>query len=155
MQYYKFSAYYVKTDDNNGGTMVRFYEKDGGEIKHTYYSWDKKQLIDDFEQFLIYKLDPYHKYKVRPSVIKIYETDIGETIGFYDKNDNLIYFNKYNGSDKLDDILNAFKDDVSFIIDLEYLKETQNIIIYNEYNTIYQTYSKVINNYWNYLFSKN
>jgi hypothetical protein len=147
--YLKLSSYYVKFDDDDGGSLVRFYDRMGDEITHIYYSWEKIYAMTSFENILNSNLDPYHKWKIRPMLIKIYKTDIGDTIGFYDKNDNLVYWNKYAGSDNLNDIINTFKNDPLFHLDIKYLKETGNINIKNDLDSTYTTYSKIVYGYWN------
>ena len=148
-EYIKLASYYVIFNDNTGGCSVRFYDRDGNQLKLLYFSWDKRQEEEKFNELLENKLDHYHKWKMRPKIIKIYESNIGKTIGYYDKNDNLIYSAKYDcdTDTTLDSILMSNLDDVP--IDIEYLKQTKNVTVVNEYNLFFNKYSKIACKYWN------
>ena len=146
-EYIKLASYYVIFKDETDGCSVRYYDKDGDHIKHLYFSWEKCLDKDEFHKSLDDNLDPFHKWKLRPKIIKIYETDIGRTIAYYDKNDNLVYSFKYDGGSKLENIL-AYCIAHDHPIDVDYLRQTKNVIIKNDFDNVFKKYSKIANNYW-------
>jgi len=146
-EYIKLASYYVIFNDETGGCSVRFYDKDGCHLKHLYFSWEKCINKDEFKTNLECQLDPRHKWKLRPKIIKIYESGLGRTIGYYDKNDNLVYHSKYTGGSTLNDILSSDLADVP--IDVEYLRQTGNTTIIDDYDNMFKRYSKIAAATWN------
>ena len=145
-EYIKLASYYVIFNDETGGCSVRFYDKDGNHMKHLYFSWDKSHDKEEFRKLLDRNLDPHHKWKLRPKIIKIYESNLGRTIGYYDKNDNLVHHTKYNDGPSLDNILSS--DLTGVPIDIEYLKQTRNVTVLNDYDNIVKKYSKIASGVW-------
>lgn len=145
--YIKFASYYVIFNDETGGCSVKFYDKEGSRQGQLYFSWEKCLDKDELKKQLDGQLDPLHKFKLRPKVIKIYESNLGRTIGYFDKNDNLIYYAKYNDGPSLDDILSS--DLTNVPIDVEYLKQTKNVTVVNDYDNLVKRCTKIASGYWN------
>ena len=147
-EYIKLASYYMIFYDETGGCSVKFYEKNGELIKKFYYSWDEclNKLL--FKQLLDNKLDPNHKNKLRPAIIKIYRSNNGRTIGFYDKNDNLVFYCLYDEDGTIDAILSSDKL-VNSPIDFKYLKDTKNVIIQNNYDSYFNICKHTAAKYWN------
>jgi hypothetical protein len=146
MHLIKFSSYYAISNDGSGGSSVKYYDRDGNIVKSLYFSWKKKAEHNDFNSMLDDKLDPINKWKMRPTNIKIYESNHCRTIGFYDKNNNLIYFTQYNGPDTIDEIANIKNKseyDFGAPIDAKYLIDTQKVIITNNYDSYTRRYMKM------------
>jgi hypothetical protein len=146
-KYFKLASYYVIFDDESGGCSVKFYDRDGNKIKNLYFSWEKRN--ENFKQILDNKLDKNHKGNMRPKKISIYESELGRTIGFYDKNDNLVYFKKFYKRGELNDILNDETLNLQSIIDVNYLKKTKKVKIINYADSYTNSISKAFIKYWN------
>jgi hypothetical protein len=144
-EYIKLASYYIVFNDETGGCSVRFYGRDGDQLKHLYFTWDEKQDTN-FNKMLDSKLDQFHKWKLRPKIIKIYESNLGRTIGYYDKNDNLVFHTRYDGGSKLDEIL-SWKHNAP--IDIDYLSQTKKVILIDDFDNPFRRYSKIVASYWN------
>jgi len=151
--YFKFASYYVIFDDGTGGCNVRFYDREGKQVKLLYFSWEKRNDHDNFTEMLNSKLDVNHKGNMRPSVIKIYDSDDGRTIGFFDRNDNLIYHHKYDGPNTLNEILDNDSLEIDDIIDKDYLRKTQKVTIVDQFDSYANVYYKKFAEYWGYVTS--
>ena len=146
LEYIKLASYYIIFNDETGGCSVRFYGRDGDQLKLLYFTWEKSYDKDEFYEMLENKLDPFHKWKLRPKIIKIYESNLGRTIGYYDKNDNLVFHTRYDGGSKLDEIL-SWKHNAP--IDIEYLTQTHKVVVIDDFDNPFKRIGKVAAFYWN------
>lgn len=138
----KTSAYYVIFTDNSNDTIVRFYDRDGNELKQYYYT-KQETNNNSFILNLENMLDDNNKWKIRPQRIVIYKSDLGRTIGYYDNNNNKIHTSYYARNPDIKSILLYEKSLPTAIrapLDFEYLEETNNIIVQNDYDPITTQY---------------
>lgn len=104
----KHACYYI-TNNNN----VSYFDRDGNllvkelvPIKVTKY--DNTSYNDHDKEFMESRLDPEVKGKARPATIRIFNHfKMGRCLSFVDKNDNVIYYTRYDGPNDRHSI-NAF-----------------------------------------------
>lgn len=149
----KTSSYYIITIDNSNDAVVRFYDRDGNELKQYYYT--KQEIGNErFIQNLEHLLDSNNKWKIRPRRIVIYKSDLGRTLGYYDKNNNKLHATYYARNPDIKSILTyelSLPLSIRAPLDFEYLQETNNIVVQNDYDPIvtqyYDSFIMWINSY--------